>query len=96
MFLDTGYRRTSENIENMDGLIKSVKLRGEKDMVLQTIIFIVSFIIAAVIVNKVQQLYMKIMGADMMYFSMKKKLVAIILVGVLVYSLFANIFGLGS
>ena len=64
--------------------------------ILLTIVFIVSFIIAAVIVNKVQQLYMKLMGADMMYFSMKKKLIAIVVVGILVFSLIGSFFGLGS
>lgn len=64
--------------------------------ILLTIVFIVSFIIAAVIVNKVQQLYMKLMGADMMYFSMKKKLIAIVVVGILVFSLIVSFFGLGS
>jgi hypothetical protein len=64
--------------------------------ILLTIIFIISFIIAAVIVNKVQQMYMKLMGADRMYFSMKKKLIAIVVVGILVFSLIVYFFGLSS
>ena len=65
-------------------------------MILQSIVFIVSFIIAAVIVNKIQQLWMRLMGADMMYFSMKKKMVAIVLVGFLVFGLIASILGFSS
>lgn len=65
-------------------------------MIFQSIVFIVSFIIAAVIVNKVQQLWMKLMGADMMYFSMKKKVVAIVLVGFLVFGLIGSVLGFGS
>lgn len=65
-------------------------------MILQTIVFIVSFIIAAVIVNKVQQLWMRLMGADMMYFSMKKKLVAIVLVGFFIFVLIGSMLGFSS
>ena len=65
-------------------------------MVLAWILFIASFIVAAVIVNKVQQLYMKLMGADMMFFSMKKKLIAIVVVGILIFGLVGRLFGLES
>ena len=64
--------------------------------VLQSIVFIISFIIAAAIVNKVQQLWMKMMGADMMYFSMKKKLIAIVVVGIIVFGLFGKVLGFAS
>lgn len=65
-------------------------------MILKSIVFIVSFIISAVIVNKVQQLWMRLMGADMMYFSMKKKLVAIALIGLLIFGLIGALLGFGS
>lgn len=65
-------------------------------MILQSIVFIASFIIAAVIVNKVQKLWMRLMGADMMYFSMKKKLIAIVVVGIIVFGLVGSILGFSS
>lgn len=45
------------------------------------IIFIIALVVATIIVNKVQQIYMKLMGAEMMFFSGKKKLIAIFVVG---------------
>lgn len=36
--------------------------------VISIIIFIISFIASSIIVNKVYQLYMKLMGADGMFF----------------------------
>lgn len=64
--------------------------------ILQSVVFIASFIIAAAIVNKVQQLWMRLMGAEMMYFSMKKKLIAIVVVGILVFGLIGSVLGFGS
>lgn len=65
-------------------------------MVLETILFVVSFIIAAVIVNKCQQLFMRLMGADAMYFSMKKKLIAIVVVWLIIFGFVGGLFGLGT
>lgn len=65
-------------------------------VILQSVMFIASFIIAAAIVNKVQRLWMKLMGADRMYFSMKKKLIAIVVVGIIVFGLIGSVLGLGS
>ncbi len=60
------------------------------------ILLIVSLVIAVVIVNKAQQLFMKLLGADTMYFSAKKKLIAIVIVGIIVFSIIVSIFGLGK
>ncbi len=61
------------------------------------IVFVISFILAVIVVNKGQQLYMKIMGAERIYYSAKKKLIAIFVVGVVIASLifgfFKSIFG---
>lgn len=61
------------------------------------IVFVISFILAIIVVNKLQQLYMKLMGADTMYYSARKKLIAIFVVGVVIASLilgfFRSIFG---
>lgn len=56
------------------------------------IIFIVSLIVAAVLVNKVQRLYMKLMGAEYMFFNGKKKLIAIVIIGLLITSFVVKIF----
>lgn len=58
------------------------------------IIFIVSIIVAVIIVNKVQQLYMKMIGADRMYFSGKKKLIAIGIIAILLTSFAVKLFGI--
>lgn len=61
------------------------------------IVFVISFILAVIVVNKGQQLYMKIMEAERIYYSAKKKLIAIFVVGVVIASLifgfFKSIFG---
>ena len=61
------------------------------------IVFIISFALAVIVVNKLQQVYMRLMGADRMYYSAKKKLIAIFVVGVVIASLilgfFQSIFG---
>lgn len=56
------------------------------------IVFIISFVLAVVVVNKLQQLYMKLMGTDTMYYSAKKKLIAIFVVGVVIASLILGFF----
>ena len=60
------------------------------------ILLVVSLVIAAVIVNKAQQLFMKFLGADTMYFSAKKKMIAIVIVGIIVFSIIGSILGLGE
>ena len=60
------------------------------------IIFIAALVIATIIVNKVQQIYMKIIGAETMFFSGKKKLIAIFIVGLIIAGLAFKLFGLGK
>lgn len=62
--------------------------------VLGIIILVVSFVAATVIVNKAQQLYMKLMGANFMFFDGKKKLLAIFIVGMILTGLLVSLFGL--
>lgn len=61
---------------------------------LALIIFFVSIIIAVVIVSKAQQLYMRIIGANAMFFSGAKKLGAIVVVAIIVFGLLARLFKL--
>lgn len=63
---------------------------------LTIIIFIVSFIIATIIVNKAQQIYMKIIGAETMFFSGKKKLIAIFIIGLVIAGLALKLFGVNN
>ena len=58
------------------------------------VICIISLIIAIVIVNKAQQLYMNLIGADFMFFSGKKKILAIFIVFLFVAGFILKIFGL--
>lgn len=65
--------------------------------ILALVVFVIGFIIALKIVNKGQQLYMKMLGIDQMFFSVKSKMVIIFIVWVIVtgllYSPFMVIFG---
>lgn len=63
---------------------------------LAIIIFIVALVIATIIVNKAQQIYMKIIGAEAMFFSGKKKLIAILIIGLLITGLIYKLFGIGN
>lgn len=58
------------------------------------VLFIVSFLIAAWIVNKVQELYMKLIVANTMFFSGSKKLIAIFIVAMILLGLIASILGI--
>ena len=44
------------------------------------VIFVVAFIVAIILVNLAQRLWMKMIGADMMAFSGKKKFIAIVVI----------------
>ena len=46
--------------------------------ILALVVFVIRFIIALKIVNKGQQLYMKMLGIDHMFFSVKTKMVFIL------------------
>ena len=58
------------------------------------ILFIICLVISAAIVNFGQQAFMKALGADMMFFSAKKKLIAIIVIALLLTAIIMNIFGI--
>lgn len=62
--------------------------------IVASILALVSFIPSIMLVNKVQQLYMRLMGAEMMFFSTKKKLIAIFIVWIIIFGMIAQIFGL--
>ena len=47
------------------------------------VLFIISIIVSVIIVNGIQRLYMKAMGADVMFFRGKSKLIAIIVIALL-------------
>lgn len=61
---------------------------------LTLILFIISLVVATILVNTAQQLYMKLIGADRMFFSGKKKLIAIFIVGLLILGTVVQLFGL--
>lgn len=61
---------------------------------LTLILFIISLVVATILVNVAQQLYMKLIGADRMFFSGKKKLIAIFVVGLLILGTVVQLFGL--
>lgn len=58
------------------------------------ILFIISLVVATILVNAAQLLYMKLIGADRMFFSGKKKLIAIFVVGLLILGTAVQLFGL--
>ena len=66
--------------------------------IIVTIIFIVSLCVAIPLVNAGQRWFMKIVGVDSMFFSIKKKIIAIIVVALIITSvvvgLILNIFGI--
>lgn len=62
--------------------------------ILKGIIFIVAFIPAIMLVNKAQQLNMKLIGANTMFFSGKKKVIAIVVVWLIISGILLSLFGL--
>ena len=70
------------------------KIQEERTMAnaVGIIIVIISLIIASMIVNKVYQLFMKLLGADFMFFSRKTKLVAIFIVWLIISGAFLRLF----
>jgi len=57
-------------------------------------IFIISLVIAFVIVNIIQQLYMKAMGADLMFFSGKKKIIVVLVIALIIAGSIGGLFGI--
>lgn len=64
--------------------------------VITIIILIIAFAISSMLVNKLQQLYMKFMGADTMFFNGKKKLIAIIIIAFVLAGTVFKLFGIGQ
>jgi hypothetical protein len=58
------------------------------------IIFIISLVVATMLTNAAQQFYMKMIGASEMYFSGKKKLIAIFVISLLLTAVAIQIFGI--
>lgn len=54
--------------------------------ILGIIILVIAFAVASAIVNAVQQMFMRLIGADAMLFNWKVKLFAIILLGMVLAS----------
>ena len=65
------------------------------DVALGSIIMVVSFVLSIIIVNKGYQIYMKMMGADVMFYSTKTRWIAIFIVFVLIAGTLARVFGFG-
>lgn len=63
---------------------------------MQVILIIISFILSILIVNGAYKFFMTIIGANVMFFNAKTKLVAMFLVTVLIFGIFSNLFGLSS
>ena len=55
---------------------------------------ILGFVLAIVIVNKAQQLYMRLIGAEFMFFNGKKKLCAIVFLGLFISAGFWRLLGI--
>ncbi len=45
------------------------------------IVLVITLVVATIIVNAAQQLYMRLIGANAMFFNGRKKLIAIVVVG---------------
>lgn len=58
------------------------------------VLFFVMLAVSAVLVNKVQQMYMKLMGANMMFFNGGKKLVAIVFIALVLEGCVLKLFGI--
>ncbi len=58
------------------------------------ILAIIGFVISKKIIDIVYQLYMKLIGAEQMYFNGKKKLFAICILGLFITSFLCKILGL--
>lgn len=58
------------------------------------IIFVICLGIAVAIVNGAQRLYMKLIGANAMFFSGKKKLIAILVVALFLAAIIVSVFNI--
>ena len=58
------------------------------------IIFIISLVVATIIVNTAYQLFMKVIGASGMFYSAKTKLIAIVVIALILSAFVLHIFGI--
>ena len=65
-------------------------------MTMTIVLFIVGMILGFMIVNGVQRIFMKLIGADAMFFNGKKKAVASFIVGLAIFGILGAMFGLGN
>ncbi len=61
--------------------------------ILEAIVLVVLLGISSAIVNGAQRLFMRLIGADTMFFGWKGKLVAILFITFTLFSPFAKLFG---
>ncbi len=61
---------------------------------MKLIIFVACWLVGFIIVNTLQNLYMKITGADVVYYNPKTKALWAFIVGFVLLGLIAKIFGL--
>ena len=59
------------------------------------VLIVVSLVLSIIAVNKGYQIFMKMMGADVMFYSKKTRRIAIFIVFVLILGTLAKVFGLG-
>lgn len=58
------------------------------------VILVISLILGVIVVNAGQRLFMKVIGADAMFFSIKTKILLIIIAAALIYEFIGNLFGM--
>ena len=58
------------------------------------VILVVAFVISVVVVNAVYRAYMKLLDADVMLYSRKKKLIAIVVVWLIIAGFILKLFGI--
>ena len=91
--LGDNQRGAKSQINNI--AIPMVRLRGKEGAGMGIwIVFIISLVLSVIIVNAAQNFYMKMIGADAMFFSGKKKLIAILVVALLIAGFAINALGI--
>ena len=62
--------------------------------ILGIIILIIAFVASVIVVNAAYKLFMRLLGANAMFFSVKKKLIAIVVVWLIIGGFGLKLFGL--
>jgi hypothetical protein len=57
-------------------------------------IFIIALVVSTVITNTAQQLFMRMLGMNAMFFSVKKKLIAIVVIAIVLSTIILQLFGI--